>query len=537
METNYEELLRDVVPSKKVIPYLMKKKLMHRTVYRAEYVTDPLTKKKKKMVRCICSGCGESYLMDYAQVRGGCGWNRPPAPFGFRGIGGNLVISRGDHRCPCCEEETKALHIGEFGGCEKIVISYHYIQEIRKIKGVLALLQWIYRKEVNKEGVESFSWDRYNAFVVEERKIVRLSGFRKVLSSYRALPYFEQRKKYLDEYGRITDLLPWDRRILNGTPVENSKLDIYLKQKNSSLYPVSYLRLYLKHKNVENLMTCGTGSMVAKMIENGWVGDNYQTAIPRMEMINWKRVKPAEMLGIDKVTLRRAINEKWDEDTLRAYKWGKDEGIELSKEELKDAVDFNIMDFKEYIKTLNLPLRRLIRYLKKQNQNLYYLRDYYEMAKACGHDMSDMQVLWPKDLRVAHDRVIEMKKVAELKEFHEAFKNRAEKLEKFAWEKDGILIRPVSDEKDLVKEGDVLHHCVANYAKRNCEAKCAIFLIRRKEAPDEPWFTLNLNEKDLTVTENRGFRNCSRTKEIETFEAAWLGHIRNLKKSKKEKVA
>lgn len=46
--------------------------------------------------------------------------------------------------------------------------------------------------------------------------------------------------------------------------------------------------------------------------------------------------------------------------------------------------------------------------------------------------------------------------------------------------------------------------------------------IRRSDAPDEPYYTLELDEGHLTVRQNRGLRNCARTKEVRDFEAAWL---------------
>ena len=99
-------------------------------------------------------------------------------------------------------------------------------------------------------------------------------------------------------------------------------------------------------------------------------------------------------------------------------------------------------------------------------------------------------------------------------------------MSRYAWEHDGILIRPAASEQELRKEGSALHHCVATYAKRHAAGELTIFFIRRVEEPDKPWFTLNFNEKFLSVTENRGLHNCVRTPEIEAFEAAWLAWVR-----------
>ena len=166
------------------------------------------------------------------------------------------------------------------------------------------------------------------------------------------------------------------------------------------------------------------------------------------------------------------------------------------------------------------------------------------MGAKIGYDVRDPAVIYPKSLQVAHDRVMQLQKEKEMEELREAFCRRKAFLQPLAWEQDGILIRPVEDQKELIAEGKALHHCVGTYAKKHGAGECSILLIRRAEAPEVPWYTLNFNVKTGTVTENRGSRNCDRTEEIKAFEQAWLEHIRPIlkklqraAKKGKEKVA
>ena len=55
----------------------------------------------------------------------------------------------------------------------------------------------------------------------------------------------------------------------------------------------------------------------------------------------------------------------------------------------------------------------------------------------------------------------------------------------------------------------------------------AIFFIRRKNRPGESYYTLELDEKKLTVRQNRGLRNCPRTPEVQAFEDLWLSWVRS----------
>ena len=97
----------------------------------------------------------------------------------------------------------------------------------------------------------------------------------------------------------------------------------------------------------------------------------------------------------------------------------------------------------------------------------------------------------------------------------------------------GILIRPILDEEELIAEGKALSHCVSSYAQRIADGSTMILAIRRKAAPDVPWFTLQLDPKTLKVEQNRGKKNCDPPKEVRDFVALWI----NTKIKKKESAA
>ena len=88
------------------------------------------------------------------------------------------------------------------------------------------------------------------------------------------------------------------------------------------------------------------------------------------------------------------------------------------------------------------------------------------------------------------------------------------------------ILPPRGSRVPLVAEGDALHHCVGTYAKDHANGKTAIFFIRRAKAPRKSFYTLELNEGKLVVRQNRGRRNCARTKEVEELEAVWLAWLK-----------
>ena len=59
-----------------------------------------------------------------------------------------------------------------------------------------------------------------------------------------------------------------------------------------------------------------------------------------------------------------------------------------------------------------------------------------------------------------------------------------------------------------------------------------IFFIRKLEDPNTPFFTLEY--KNGIVAQNRGAKNCKRTKEVQEFENLWLEHVEKVNRSKKD---
>ena len=66
----------------------------------------------------------------------------------------------------------------------------------------------------------------------------------------------------------------------------------------------------------------------------------------------------------------------------------------------------------------------------------------------------------------------------------------------------GICIRPVHTEEELMDEGAALHHCVGGYGETVASGRSSIFFIRRADAPEKPWYTLQVELKTLKEIQN-----------------------------------
>lgn len=530
-------------PPEGLVPWLQKQgKLQEHVIwYKAAWVHDPLTGQRKRMAQLRCSACGDTM---YA--------GRIPNPghtFGYVDPESGHPVSHGNHvRCPMCGCAAEALHVGRGRGGR--YGKKYWPLTITRVGDRLALVGWCVGKYISCEGVERISCRQYEAYVVEERKVVRLMGYIKCLSTVSFFGHWEQRRNCLDNWGEAGLVYPWDRRLLIGSTAENSKLDLYMRAAKEP-YPVTYLRLWQRHRNIENLIMQGCGALVGEMIRAESYRYSYERArgVPQLAEINWKEKRPAKMLGLSGEEFRFCRAFKWTTEELQFYRLCRERGIRLRvPEDLDDCKAAGLYWYRWVIEQERAPLLRTVRYLKRQRTkdrraDRHILDDYWRIARGEGYDLADEHVRFPKDLLRAHDRVAEERRVREEarqardraeknEKLREAFAARLEALAPLAWQQGGILIRPCAAPEELDAEGRALSHCVATYKDKHASGKTAIFFVRKASEPDKPWFTLELNLSDFTVLQNRGKCNCARPKAVEAFEAAWLEHIRPMKKKK-----
>lgn len=166
--------------------------------------------------------------------------------------------------------------------------------------------------------------------------------------------------------------------------------------------------------------------------------------------------------------------------------------------------------------------------------------DYLNACKKLGYDLSDDRILRPKDLTKAHDDATALAKEKENQRTAQRIEQAAQKWSGYAWQSDGLLIRPIRSYRELVTEGQKLKHCVANYAKSYADGSCKLFCIRKQSEPDTPYYTLELGKEDRLV-QYRGYRNDVENnyqpqEEVRRFVTQWMKKIVEAKKDKKQHV-
>lgn len=509
-------------------------------IYKSCRIYEPLEDRTRPAVEVVCTHCGKTFHAEKVDA-GGCRAAYAPAPFGwYHQEMSESVISGSLTLCPICRCAVQVVHVGSIPrGIEEaawITTMSRLPVEGRKDRFVLA--DWMVMRRIEKSGKSRYTTDPYSAWVVEEKKVVRLMGYlRTMRGAISVFHKWAQRKTFNDVYGTVSICYPWDKSILEGTTAENCKLDLYQKAGGKRL--VSYLALWRKRPAVENLLVQGCGRFLVELIDNEKSSGIDHGGIPKLPDVNWKGKRPARMLGLNKEEFRYMRQMRWNVEDLERYRLVKKAGLPVKlPEDMKLLRNKPVYEINRILEE-NPPqdFWRILRYLKKQKQDWSTLQDYWHMVRRLHRDLSDSLVRWPRSLKAAHDQVMEEQQVRANAELHKMFLARAAELEPLSFELDGLLIRPCQTEAELIREGKDLHHCVASYAKRHAEGKTAILFIRQAAEPDMPFFTLEFDEKTKTVRQNRGLRNCARTPEVNAFEKAWLDHICRAKRKERTKIA
>lgn len=323
-------------------------------------------------------------------------------------------------------------------------------------------------------------------------------------------------------------------KLLNNTYLKNSHAMEYLRMTHGRLNElILYAAAYTKHPNIENLVNEKTIVIAEHYIEKG------KAIINRM--VNWKKVRPHEILRVQKEELPNfmALFHNKPEMAL-CYQKVRLAGQELTTQQVITLANLRSDGFRErpiresinngrILKMLNYLARQLGTAKKDADSSRYDLhriitvwRDYLSECDQLSYNLTHDSIYFPPDLIKQHNRTMKLIKIKEDELNRKKAAARLENLRWMAYEKDGLLIRPAESVSDLADEGKALDHCVATYADSHINGRTAIFFIRQSDQPDTSYFTLELNEKNFFVRQNRGRCNCDPPEEVTAFVEAWL---------------
>lgn len=326
-------------------------------------------------------------------------------------------------------------------------------------------------------------------------------------------PWYTNEKNYAENhyYG-------FNDETFENTNLRYAQMSAYME--NFGNNPCGWLDTYVKYP-----------VLTEKLVKEGFiklaVNDSWTNGI-----VNRRAKTVSAALGLTKKELRK-LPVKTRDAVLYAQLAKKYEITVEQAKAYRASDDYCVSQIEK-----RLPFKKAVKYLEKQNEQPYTLRDYWNDCEKLNLDLKREDILLPPNLAQAHQRTNEalaearrQKELEETRRMQEEFGKRLKKLERdFDFESGGLLIRPARSRAELIDEGSALHHCVATYAKKHLSGQTVIFFIRKKSEPDKPFYTLEYNPKTESIVQCRGLHNCGKTPEVEAFVDAWSGYIRNKKK-------
>lgn len=249
---------------------------------------------------------------------------------------------------------------------------------------------------------------------------------------------------------------------------------------------------------------------------------------------------PAELLGVPATALPdlRAVDPT--PDALECIRGLLRCGTKVTRQDMTDIVEFGLMwgDSKRIQSMLSFgTAHKALKYIRAQLERtaafssashvLQTWEDYRLMAAQVGKDIDDIHVSFPPALKTAHDEAAKLQRLQKDAKLTADIAKTARRLQDLCWEFDGLLIRPAESREELFQEGETLCHCVgrAGYAEKMAEFKTAIFFVRRQDAADKPYVTLELDLKKWIKMQCYGKHDTWPGAAVDKFVKRWLSEV------------
>lgn len=279
---------------------------------------------------------------------------------------------------------------------------------------------------------------------------------------------------------------------------------------------VRYLSAYTEYPNIE---------MAVKLDLHDAVEDLVCCGQKNSRCLNWKGKTSAEFLRMSKQDARLFMNSDTRMPQLRIYrdllKNGSVNSFGAFLQMVKEMGGSRIVArMGEVAKGAGVSLQVAARYIKKHCANekamgetLQIWKDYMDMARQLGYDLSRDDVLMPKNLRQRHDDAAATLRVQKTDIELKNYKSRYRQLKKmYEFEMDGLCIVVPQCSEEIVREGQTLHHCVGGYAARHVKGKVDILFLRNKRKPNTPFITIEMKPRSnvrskVELVQIHGYRN------------------------------
>ena len=170
------------------------------------------------------------------------------------------------------------------------------------------------------------------------------------------------------------------------------------------------------------------------------------------------------------------------------------------------------------------PADKVIRYLQDNDIHIRSYEDHLELLGKTGSKRNSGN-LYPENFAQKHMELVRLYKSNKKRYIDEGIKKAAGKVAKIEYSSGNLQITAAKNSEELSEESCYLGHCVKMYADKIADGRTYIFFIRKKDEPDKPYYTLELNPR-MEVVQCRGEHNCSMSDEVKAFVNEWARFVK-----------
>lgn len=369
---------------------------------------------------------------------------------------------------------------------------------------------------------------------LEDEKEIMTGAGEKMIVTEIARTYLEEGKKPQTDYHKYSTVSGdfWDdcnicgmnqitirpARVYPGSYTELR--DTFLKYSAAEIYGKDriaynlkeYLERYFQWPRMEMLVKMGLYQIVESMVrhECGIIADS-------------GAMRPEDFLGIRRERLKDLQIMHGNLDYLRIWQIERRRGLRLTTKECVFLAESRVNedDLEEILKytTVTKFMHRVEQYSGCEIPESWLepmcagaagvlssvtrtYTDYLHMRIQRGYDLHNQIFLFPRDLQLAHDRMVVETNTEEIKKreqevgekYPDIQKNYRHLRNRYFYEDEDFLIRPARSAGEIVLEGRILHHCVGgdSYLDRHNTGRSTILFLRSKLAPEVPYITIEI---------------------------------------------
>lgn len=302
------------------------------------------------------------------------------------------------------------------------------------------------------------------------------------------------------------------KRVLADTPWKYSGLEALAKS-DKAIDVSAWFDLSRRMPSLEKLAKLGLYNLALASAGGRYYGDQVLTDLRISDDSSL-----CEILRINKAELRMFREVDITSYEVELYRQMKAMGKRVTAKDIRELRSVKInesglvsTDNRHVYITDYVTLHKVAKYVREQRKNPVYegiaehniLSDWNDYLIEClrlSYDLNVSSVVMPKDLHTAHARTSELMQHKKNKKFNTKIKKRCTALgDVYALERDGYVIRMAASADELVYEGKIQNICVGSYGERYADGKCTILFLRKSDAADVPFVTIEVREHPDSV--------------------------------------